>query len=58
MNVVVYRKGISILLANEPNQYKRSRFVSSDHGKVVWSVETLGRECNSTGFCVYLPKPE
>ena len=24
------------------------------HGSPHWSIETLGHECSSTGFCIYL----
>ena len=57
---VIYHLFISILLANNviPRVYKKPRcvFRSPLMKTLDWSVETLGRECNSTGLCIHFNK--
>ena len=57
MAEVIYHKSISTLLANDVissvyNKPPRCDFTSSLMKTLDWSVETLGRECNSTGLCI------
>ena len=60
MTVVIYHKSISSLLANGVTSwvYKKRRcdFRSPLMKTLDWSVETLGRECNSTGLCIHFYK--
>jgi hypothetical protein len=58
MTVVIYHQNISTLLADDVilRVYKKPRcdFRSPLMKTLDWSVETLGRECNSTGICIHL----
>jgi hypothetical protein len=58
MTVVIYHQNISTLLADDviPRVYKKPRcdFRSPLMKTLDCSVETLGRECNSTGICINL----
>ena len=55
---VIY-KSISTLLANNVTSlvYKKPHCFRSPPMKILdWSVETLGRECSSTGLCIHFYK--
>ena len=60
LTVVIYHNSISTLLANDVTSwvYKKPRcdFRSPLVKTLNWSVEMLGRACNSTGLCIHFNK--
>jgi hypothetical protein len=62
MTVPIWQKNTCMLLADDvtPWVFKKPHcnFRSPLMKALDWSVETLGLDYNSTGFCIHLYKPE